>query len=126
MDKSNRFEAIKRSSVAIGFLLLLAALVANALLTRRQLGLQIASQKKLRHSLEILLQLSKTEDLLQDAETSQRGYLYTGDSRYLFPYSQAMSHVDVQMATLAQLTADDPGVQRQNARPLCAREEEVG
>jgi PAS domain S-box-containing protein len=110
MDKSNRFEAIKRSSVAIGFLLLLAALVANALLTRRQLGLQVASQTKLRHSLEILLQLSKTEDLLQDAETSQRGYLYTGDSRYLFPYSQAMSHVDVQMAALAQLTADDPSV----------------
>lgn len=110
MNTSSRFEAVKRSSVAIGFLLLLAALVANALLTRRQLGLQIASQTKLNHSREILLQLTQTEDLLQDAETSQRGFLYTGDARYLSPYNDAMSHVDSQMATLAQLTADDPSV----------------
>jgi PAS domain S-box-containing protein len=110
MSKGNRFDAIRSSGVATGFLLLLAALVANALLTRRQFGLQVTSQTKLSHSQAILLQLEKTGDLLMDAETSQRGYLYTGDPRYLAPYSQAMSQMDLQMVTLAQLTADDPAV----------------
>ncbi len=42
---------------------------------------------------EVLLQLSNTESLLKDAETGQRGYLYTGDPRYLAPYDLAVTQI---------------------------------
>ena len=46
-------------------------------------------------------------DDFQDAETGQRGYLLTGDSAYLGPYDRGSRDVDVAMAQLKQLVADD-------------------
>ncbi len=43
-----------------------------------------------------------------DAESSQRGYLLTGDARYRAPYSAAVKHVDGQLALLRALYADRP------------------
>ena len=40
---------------------------------------------------EVLLELSQTESLLKDAETGQRGYLYTGEPKYLAPYNLALT-----------------------------------
>ncbi len=37
--------------------------------------------------------LDKTLQLLQDAETGQRGYLLTGDSNYLDPYNSAVTRL---------------------------------
>ena len=45
-------------------------------------------------------------DLIQtilDAETGQRGYLLTGDVRYLEPYDKAMTQVDQQLDMLRQI-----------------------
>ena len=45
-------------------------------------------------------------DLIQtilDAETGQRGYLLTGDVRYLEPYNNAMGQVNQQLDTLRQI-----------------------
>ncbi len=45
-------------------------------------------------------------DLIQtilDAETGQRGYLLTGDVRYLEPYNRAMSQVNQQLDVLRQI-----------------------
>jgi PAS domain S-box-containing protein len=103
----------KRLSVITGFGLLLALLIVNAIITRRQLGVQIANQDWVTRSRQILYELSQTESLLKDAETGQRGYLYTGDPKYLTPYTQAVGQVQSHIDTLAQLTADDP---RQQAR----------
>jgi CHASE3 domain sensor protein len=32
--------------------------------------------------------------LLQDAETGQRGYIITGDERFLEPYDEALTQLD--------------------------------
>ena len=44
-------------------------------------------------------------DLL-DAETGQRGYLLTGENRYLDPYNQAVRVLPTDMATLKDLLAE--------------------
>jgi PAS domain S-box-containing protein len=100
--------AYKRLSVITGFGLLLVLLIANALITRRQLGVQIDSQAWVAHSRQVLYELSQTESLLKDAETGQRGFLYTGDPKYLNPYTQAVGQVQPHIDSLARLTADNP------------------
>jgi PAS domain S-box-containing protein len=101
----NRF---KRFSIIAGFAALLIVLIGNSLLTRREVGAQIDSQNRLSDSRRFLLELEKTESLLKDAETGQRGYLYTGDPRYLAPYNQARQQIDSQFDELMRLTNDRP------------------
>ena len=98
----------KRISVITGFSLLLLLLVINGLVIRRQLGVQVESQAWMAHTQQVLLQLSQTESLLKDAETGQRGYLYTGEARYLAPYKLALGQIEMHLQNLAQLVADNP------------------
>jgi PAS domain S-box-containing protein len=103
----------QRLSVTLGFTLLLILLIVNALITRRQLGVQVGDQFWVTHTQQTLLELSQTESLVKDAETGQRGFLYTGDPKYLAPYDLAVGQVAGHIDRLAELTADNP---RQQAR----------
>jgi len=103
----------KRFSVITGFGMLLAILVANSIVVRRQVKVQVDNQAWVSHTQQVLLQMSEVEALLTDAETGQRGYLYTGQPSYLAPYSKAVNQVEAQIERLAELTADNP---RQQAR----------
>jgi PAS domain S-box-containing protein len=98
----------KRISVIGGFALLLIILVGNGFLTRREVVAQIRSEARLADSRRMLLELEKTESLLKDAETGQRGFLYTGDARYLGPYNVANTQIDSHFSELMRLTANDP------------------
>jgi signal transduction histidine kinase len=60
--------------------------------------------------------IEKTELLLsemKDAETGQRGYLLTGNERYLEPYRAAVAAVPLSLAELRNLIVDEP---RQESR----------
>jgi PAS domain S-box-containing protein len=103
----------KRFSVITGFGLLVIVLAANAIITKRQLGVQGENQRWLSHTKQVLFELAQTESLLKDAETGQRGFLYTGDPKYLAPYNLAIGQVGPSIDEVAQLTADNP---RQQAR----------
>ena len=97
----------KRAGVLTGFVILLIILIANAFITRRQLAVQVANQSWVLHSRQVLFELSQIESLLKDAETGQRGYLYTGQARYLQPYNQAITQIEPHIQKLAQLTSND-------------------
>ena len=101
----------RRFSVVIGFGLLLALLVVNALVTRHQLGVQVANQAEVTHTQQVLFELSQTESLIKDAETGQRGFLYTEDPKYLADYDLAIIQVEPHINKLAQLTAGTPSQQ---------------
>jgi PAS domain S-box-containing protein len=98
----------RRFSVVSGFSLLLILLVANALVVRRQLATQISDQEWMAHTRQVLFELSETESLLNDAESGQRGYLYTGDSKYLVPYHQAVARIMPHIDEIARMTIDNP------------------
>jgi PAS domain S-box-containing protein len=98
----------KRFSVVAGFTLLLLLLVANAWITKRQLNVQLGNQDWVVHTEEVRVELAQTESLLKDAETGQRGFLYTGDRKYLRPYNQAITQIGSHLDRLAQLTVDNP------------------
>lgn len=106
----------KRFSVFAGFALLLAVLVVNTLVTRRQLAVQDSNQDWVEHTQSVLLELGSVESLLRDAESGQRGFLYTEEPRYLEPYTTAISQLDSHLNNLGRLVADNP--QQQARMPM--------
>ncbi len=100
--------SVKRFSVVIGFLALLVVLAINALLTRRQVGAQVDAHGLVEHTQKVLLELSQIESLLTQAQSGQRGFLYTSNEQYLEPYTRASAEVESHINRLAELTADNP------------------
>ncbi|WP_331055816.1 CHASE3 domain-containing protein, partial [Longimicrobium sp.] len=66
-----------------------------------------------RHTYRVTVVLGRTVSDLVDAETGQRGYLLTGDERYLAPYRQGAARFAHDLEALRGLTRDNP---RQQAR----------
>ena len=58
----------------------------------------------LRHALRVELLLERLMSRLQEAETSQRGYLLTGEARYLEPYRAAASEARRELEALGSLS----------------------
>src|SRR6266705_3658473 len=60
------------------------------------------------HSYDIQQALQNLLSQLKDAETGQRGYLYTNNPEYLRPYNDARTAIDVTLGRLAELTQSEP------------------
>ena len=60
------------------------------------------------NSYEIRSQIQHVFSLLQDAETGYRGYIITGEDRYLEPYRKAVSKIDLQLSRFSELLQDRP------------------
>jgi PAS domain S-box-containing protein len=99
---------LKRFSVTFGFSILMVTLIAGTVIMRRRVAVQIGDHYWVVHTRQVLFELEKTQSLLKDAETGQRGFLYTGDTKYLAPYDRARTQIDASIDTLAQLVADNP------------------
>jgi len=63
-------------------------------------------------SYETRSQIQRVFSLLQDAETGQRGYIITGDPRFLQPYEGATRDLERQMEILRALIVDPEQLQR--------------
>jgi PAS domain S-box-containing protein len=98
----------KRFSVIAGFAVLLVVLLINAAIRRQRLAVQDSNQAWVTHTQQVMLELTTVESLLADAETGQRGFLYTGELRYLAPYNTALAQLTPHIDKLAELTADNP------------------
>ncbi|HVK11768.1 MAG TPA: CHASE3 domain-containing protein, partial [Gemmataceae bacterium] len=57
---------------------------------------------------EVLTALDNVLALLKDAETGQRGFVITGDERYLAPYTAATNDLDAGLGRLESLVGDRP------------------
>jgi CheY-like chemotaxis protein/CHASE3 domain sensor protein len=62
--------------------------------------------QKIVHSHEVILTLDRLLSEAQDAETGQRGFLLTGNERYLEPYTAAVSAISTKIGEIARLTSD--------------------
>ncbi|MDX6181842.1 CHASE3 domain-containing protein [Flavobacterium sp. Fl-77] len=75
------------------------------------------SSKLLMHNYEINIQLERLMSAIKDAETGQRGYIITRNSRFLSPYLFSRDKVNTSFIALRKLTADNPK-QQQNLQRL--------
>ncbi len=64
---------------------------------------------KVKESILLLLSTAK------DAETGQRGFILTGEERYLEPYTAAVQSIDKSIRDVRDLIADNPSQQRRLA-----------
>jgi CHASE3 domain sensor protein len=60
------------------------------------------------HTQEVIGEIASLLSVAQDAETGQRGYLITGENRYLAPYDDAVAAIHRRVERLETLTADNP------------------
>ena len=67
-----------------------------------------ADNDRITHSHDVIAALDSLISTLQDAETGQRGYLLTGDQKYLQPYQDALAQVPSELDGVATLTRDNP------------------
>ena len=63
--------------------------------------------QQIAHTHEVLTTLDDIQSLMKDAETGQRGYILTGDSRYLEPHTLAVVRMKDKLNEVERLTVDN-------------------
>ncbi|MGE5717862.1 MAG: PAS domain S-box protein, partial [Acidobacteriota bacterium] len=98
----------------------LAVLAVLAVLMVLDAGVSFRNTRQLRSDADLVARTNEALNALdallstmKDAETGQRGFLLTGDERYLEPYQAALSVVEERLAAVVRSTAGDA---RQEAR----------
>ncbi|WP_439472387.1 CHASE3 domain-containing protein [Brevundimonas sp.] len=103
---------MSRRSVALlataGALIVAVALIGIGLELRREFTRESEVRAEVERSHETRAQILSVFSLLQDAETGQRGYIITGDDRFLQPYDEAEDKLAAQFQRLERLYADQP------------------
>jgi len=76
------------------------------------------------HTHEVIAEIEYLISALKDAETGERGYIITGEDRYLEPYQSAIGMIDAKTKQARELTSDNPNQQRRldTIEPLIAAE----
>ena len=92
-------------ALAVGILLLTAA---ASFWSIRGLSVQTA---KVEHTYQVLQEVESVTAVLKDAQAGTRGYLLTGDTVYLRPYSMATNQLPASLARLQALTSDNSSQQ---------------
>ncbi|MBD6618076.1 response regulator [Komarekiella sp. 'clone 1'] len=99
------------TKIGAGFALSLAILTTIGLISYQSTNELIETSRREKHTYQVLNQLDKVSSQLINAETGQRGFIITGEQRYLEPYSAAMKSLDQQIKELQKLTEDNPNQQ---------------
>jgi CHASE3 domain sensor protein len=98
--------------IGAGFALALAILVAIGTVTYRSTAKLTETAEWVSHTYRVLDELEGVLSGMKDAETGQRGYILTGDEKYLEPYSGAQVSVNQGIKSLRDLTKDNVNQQR--------------
>ncbi|GAB3317281.1 hypothetical protein GCM10027511_27440 [Hymenobacter humi] len=88
-------------ALAVGILLLTAA---ASFWSIRGLSVQT---KRVEHTYQVMQQVANVTAVLKDAQAGTRGYLLTGDTAYLRPYTLATGLLPASLERLDSLTADN-------------------
>jgi methyl-accepting chemotaxis protein len=100
------------TKIGAGFALALAILVVIGGVSYRSTGKLTDTAASVAHTHEVLQHLEAMLSDMKDAETGQRGYLITGEDRYLEPFRAAQATSSQDMRALRNLTADNVNQQR--------------
>ncbi|WP_316840926.1 response regulator [Pedobacter gandavensis] len=105
-----------RGKLRIGLGLSLLVLFISSMASYKSITSLIMSAELVHHSNEVITGLEEIISTLKDAETGQRGYLLTGESVFLDPYSGAKQRAITLMQNIGFLTRDNPLQQKQIAK----------
>jgi CHASE3 domain sensor protein len=100
------------TKIGISFALSLATLATIGLISYQSTNELIETSAKESHTYQVLSQLEDLNLQITNAETGQRGYIITGEQRYLEPYNAAIQVLNQKVNELQRLTADNPNQQK--------------
>jgi len=108
--------------LALGFAVAILTIFVIGISGHRANAGLIESDRWVTHTEEVKRALAQILSGVKDAETGQRGFLLTGDQRFLDPYRAALTEIERDQATARRLTADNPPQQQRLAAlaPLIA------
>jgi signal transduction histidine kinase len=96
------------SKIIIGFALAVGVLLLTAAASFWSIrGLSVQT-RNVEHTYQVLQEVESVTAVLKDAQAGTRGYLLTGDTMYLRPYSMATGQLPASLARLQTLTVDNP------------------
>ena len=99
--------------VQIGFMIVLILMLINGATTFWVVGKMTENSFWLAHTREVKAELAKLLAKAVDAETGQRGYLYTQKEEFLQPYNDALRSIQESQKSILKLVNDNPAqVQR--------------
>lgn len=94
--------------VALGFAAALMAAIVGGPASFQAHKVRTENSGAVNHALATLNALKKPIDALRDADISQRGFLLTGDERYLAQFRTVMQQEDTNLAVLQELARASP------------------
>jgi methyl-accepting chemotaxis protein len=111
-----------RTKPNIGFGLVVLALITTAWLSYLNASKFTANAESVTNTYGVLTKSNEILLYLLDAETGQRGYILTGEEKYLDPYQLAISRIGRALDQIRELTGDNPVQQRRvdDLKPLAA------
>ena len=93
-----------------GFGVGIVSLILVAGLSYRSAGL-LTTEYGVAHTFQVLGKSETILSVLKDAETGQRGFLLTGEERYLEPYTASLTAIQDAVGEVRDLTVDNPAQQ---------------
>jgi diguanylate cyclase (GGDEF)-like protein len=99
--------------IQLGFALAIGVVAVIALIAIQTTRKLIDDNYWVNHSEEILIELNSTLSVLVETETSQRGYVISGDEQFLAPYESTTTEIQNHVARLQRLAEDNPSKQLQ-------------
>src|SRR5688500_11502724 len=102
-------EAPVRAQTTWIFALALIILAIVGVASSRDLRQYSEDNARVLHSHEVISALDRLLVRIEQAETGQRGFIITGQDRYLSPYRIATIHTPSDLAQLRRLLADEHG-----------------
>ncbi|MDG3005040.1 response regulator [Paludisphaera mucosa] len=90
----------------LGVAAVLAVFVVSGLIAYLNTRTLYRNARLVMHTHRTITTLADVFSLMKDAETGQRGYVLTGDVRYLEPYQAALAQIDRRVNDLSTLLAD--------------------
>ena len=100
------------TKIGAGFGLALAIFVIVGAVSYRGTNKLIEAAEWRQHTYKVLAQIEETFSSLTDTEVAQRGFLLTGEERYLEPYQPALGKIDKSLQQVRRLTMDNPRQQQ--------------
>ncbi len=97
----------KGTTLNIFFAATFLLLILNCVFLVQSIKSLISAEDVVDRTYRVRMQVDEVLSLVKDAETGQRGFIITGEERYLGPYNEALSRIDSSINQLQLLTEDN-------------------
>lgn len=92
----------------LGFSVPMLLMVAIAFIVSNNIAKMVKTSDWVRHTQEVIAKSRELEKLVVDMETGVRGFLITGEERFLEPYNNALGIWDDKITSLKNQVSDNP------------------